>query len=382
MNSNKKQSNFKSQGYSFWLILLFFNFSPFQCFADSNQELCERELLYARASSDLTTCLERIKNATEYFDRSKHTVLEKADFNYSIATIITKDIKEFRLTNEEKNSIAKAAVPYFEESKNKYKEFLDANKKAFEEFMENVSENEEYRNSKELKILIKNLYGPFVIAFMRYFECVVEKANLTPIGDTSRCGGLFKKIDEAEDFGYLVEAPVTVAIICVHVGRIFSIMSECGVNAKENREKAFDKFKEVLVTEKPSNYVDADNIRLIKVKAINGMIELALITSDYHAALKAIELYLDPKDSIMPITYSFSLEDFGFMLNAILINAHAFKKLTTDKEQSIFIQNIKNIQMHLEKAIPISKNPDIWKKKLDSYIAESNNIMGSEVKPK
>ncbi len=372
--------NLKSQSFRILPILFFLVFSPFACFADENQDLYEKELRSARLSTDLTKCLKHIIKAKEYFDHSKHTVLEEADFNFLIATIITKDLKRLSITEAEKTRVAKEAIPYFEKSKSKYKEFLNANKKSFEEFIEKALNDEkvDYLKSKEFNSFIKNTYAPFVAANMRYFECVAEKANLMQKDDSSRNENLAKTIEEADAFCFLVESPVPAATIGVHVGRILSVLSDCGIDEQEYREKAFERFTEVLATETVSLHGESETIRNIKAKAINGMIELALRTSDYHAALKAIDLYQDAKNPIMPITHKFTLEDFEIMLNAILINAHVIKKLTTEEDRNLYIQNIKVIKMHLEKAIQISVSPDTWKIKLDSYIAKSNTILGEK----
>lgn len=345
-----------------------------------NKVFGEIELQMAKASPDIKTRTEHIDAAAGYFKQTKQTALEAADFSFSLANLIKMALKEPGLSEAERTKIASKAIPYFEDAKNQYKAYIEANKKAYEEFMDKVMNDEKgkFLNSKECKEGQKTIWSPFVIAQMRYFECVVEKTNLLPKGDASRCTGLDKIISEADDFGYLVEAPVPVATVGVYVARIYGIMADCGTDAKGNQEKAIEKFKEVLGTE--SSKQDAPLIRNIKSQAINGMMEMALRSSDYNSALEAMELYTSNKADIMPSNYKFGLDDFEIMLNGILINAKAFKAAQDDKERDKFKRNIDKIKLHLDKAINSSNSSGFWKKKLNSYITESALIMGIEIK--
>ena len=354
-----------------------------------NKVLGEIELQLARSTSDLKTKKEHLANAAKYFKLTKQTAIEAAEFSFSLANQIKMSLREPGLSEAAKMAIANEVIPYFEESKNQYKSYLEANKKSFEEFMDKVTSDERgtFIKSKEGQAGIKNIYSPYVIAQMRYFECVVEKANLQSKSDPSRSTGLDKVISEADDFGYLVEAPVPTATIGVYVARIYGIMADSGVNAKENQEKAIEKFKEILNFEKPSHPDDANIVRNIKAQAINGMIEMALRTTDYAAAIEALDIYTNGKieparkddpnsgskiEQIMPSNYKFNEDDFEVMLNGMIINANAYKKAKDQpKEMEKFQRNIDKLRLHLEKAVPLSNSSGYWKKKLNSYITEA-----------
>ena len=345
-----------------------------------NKAFGEIALQMAKAAPDLKSRTEFIKEASRYFKLTKQTPIESADFSFSLANLIKMALKEPGLSDAQKSAIGSEAIPFFDDAKTQYKAYSDANLKPFEEFMEKLTGDGASRfiPSREGQAGIKDIYSPYVVSRMRYFESVVEKINLLPKGDASRCAGLDKIIEEADAFGYLVEAPVPTVTIATYVARMYGILADCGANAKESLEKAQEKFKEVLAAEN-NNAADRGIIRSVKAKAINGMIEMALRSSDYNSAIEAIEVFLDPRAAIMPSGYKFDIDDFEVLLNGIIVNANAFKAANEVKDKEKFKRNIDKYKLHLEKAIPQSNSVGFWKKKLNSFVTESSIIMGVEI---
>lgn len=352
---------------------------------DSNKEgvakvMCEIELQLARSAPDLKTRTEHIRNASNHGQNINRTPIEKADFSFSLANLIRLGLKEPGLTDAQRTAISNEIIPYFDDAKTQYKAYTEANKEKFEKFIEKAMDTDgrKFLASAVGKAEMETVYVPNVVATMRYFECVVEKVSLLPKGDASRCTDLVKVIEEADTFSYTVEAPVPNATVGTYVARMYGILSDCGIDSKENLEKALEKFKEVLATE-TNNAQDAQIVKKIKAQAINGMIEMAMRASDYVAALEAIDLYTATgKDAIMPSS-NFGIDDFEILLQGLIINAHAFMKAKEDKEREKNTRNIEKLKILIENAISKSGSAGFWRKKLNSYITASSLIMGKEV---
>jgi|GEM_PF-6049017 len=352
---------------------------------DPNKEgvakvMCEIELQLARSAPDLNTRTIHIKNASEHGKNINRTPLEKADFSFSLANLIRLALKEPGLSDAQRLAISNEVIPYFDDARNQYKAYIEANKENFEKFIEKATDENGRRflQSREGRAEMENIYTPCVIANMRYFECMIEKVSLLPKSDPSRCVGLDKIIEEGDTFLYTVEAPVPNATVSTYIARMYGVLSECGSDGKENLEKAQEKFKEVLeITSNDSR----DNILIKKIKsqAINGMIELAMRSSDYNSALEAVDRYTATgRDAIMPSS-NLAIDDFEILLQGLLINAHAFMKAKDDKEKEKFTRNIEKLKILIENGISRSGSPNFWRKKLNSYITAASLIMGKEV---
>jgi hypothetical protein len=292
--------------------------SALNCFAQTNEEQYKKELESAKIATNWSDCLKHIKKSTIYFSLTQHSLLENADFNYSLVSIIKRDIKYWGLTANEKINFAEEINLYFDQTIILYKDYRTNNLKDFEDFMEKILGNNGPSpiNSPSGKSGFTNIYQPFVVANLRYFECIVEKATLAPKINAALSLELHKTIEEMEAFGYLVESPIPTATTNIYAARIFIMLANSEINVDANLEKAFEKFKEVLSTE--TTAFDRTIIRHFKAQAINGLIELTLRSSQYDQITDLMKTYSDSKEPVLPANNIFDEIDIELLLNMIL----------------------------------------------------------------
>ena len=349
--------------------------SALNCFAQTNEEQYKKELESAKIATNWSDCLKHIKKSTIFFSLTQHSLLENADFNYSLVSIIKRDIKYWGLTANDKINFADEINLYFDQTIILYKDYRTKNLKDFEDFMEKVTgpNSATFIKKASFNAAITNIYMPFVAATLRHFECVVEKAMLAQKINAALSLELHKTIAEINAFKFLVEAPVPTATTNNYVARIFIMLANSGINVDANLEKAEATFKEVLSTE--TTGFDRTIIRHIKAQAINGLIELALRSSQYDGITDLMKIYSDSKEPLLPANNIFDETDIELLLNMILLNANAYKNANVDKKGSYYLQNLKELKAYLEKATLVPTTPDILKNKAKALLIEVDRII-------
>ena len=144
--------------------------SALNCFAQTNAEQYKKELESAKIATNWSDCLKHIKKSTIFFSLNQHSLLENADFNYSLVSIIKRDIKYWGLTANDKINFADEINLYFDQTIILYKDYRTNNLKEFEDFMEKILGNNGPSpiNSPSGKSGFTNIYQPFVVANLRY----------------------------------------------------------------------------------------------------------------------------------------------------------------------------------------------------------------------
>ncbi|PCJ57183.1 MAG: hypothetical protein COA79_16785 [Planctomycetota bacterium] len=305
----------------------------------------------------------------EYLSKTNPTPLEIANANYSLATMLKLGLSDYRLRDKDRASLTEEIIPFYNKAGDGYGKIGVNLKENFTKGMDKALEfGMKFLKKPEGVSWFKNVYSPYVISKMRYFECKVERASILPKGDPRKLDGIEKLIEQANDISYELEAPIPVSTITTYAARMYNILAQEGKEPKKNGELAVEKFKEVLEME--ASRADKLQMRTIKAKAILGLLENSLKTKTYEQGHESFELYVK---SLLPKSYRYyTLDDYSALFDGLYINAYLFKK-TKDLKYELGIKKSKAI---LDKQA--SKYAG-WKKKVIDAMIKVAVIKGEKI---
>ncbi len=337
--------------------------------AKYQKTMYEIKMAQFRLEKDKIKKTQLLKDAKGHFQQTNPTPLESANNKFQTANLIALDLRDFSTTADEKKEIRDTIIPLYAEARDDFKTVATSLKDAYDEFMDKVMSDPGYQKSLEFKKKVEDIWTPFVVSYMRYFECIVERAELIPSGDPNRILNMEKYIEEAEDFTYICEAPVPVANVYVYAARMHSILSLSGKESKTNNEKALAKFQEVLNINS-TNASDAALILGVQAEACRGKMDMAMKLNDYKEAVASLEYYL----SKVRKSHRVTPKEFDIMLGGLLSYSH-WLQTTGEKRLE---NNIENLRVLIERCARESGNTEYWNRKLVDYLVQKDLILGKE----